>query len=405
MDEEDEFIATIVSSDKDLLQLISDEVEVKLLKQSGHILMTREEFKNTYQVEPIRMIDLKGLMGDASDNIPGVKGIGEKTAIKLLKDYDTIDNLYLHIDKIKGATNKKLVEGRKSAFTSREIATIYREVPVGISFDDIVFTNNVSDELVNLYKELEFNNMIKKLDVKTSSNSVSFEVISDISTLNISDNVGMYVDIDGSNYHNAKVLGVGLYNKSISCYIPFEKISNFDFIKGNVYTYDNKKNYVIFRKNNLSVDNVVMDVMIAGYLLNYNVKDDISVFANVMGYDIKAYNRKEILSDDERRLDCVNKAKFIYEVTDKLFDDMRDNEVIDLYSNIELPLSNVLGKMEYEGVRCDSNVLDLMGKDILRRVEEISRDIYEDSGEEFRIQKVFHGRSGFARRDAGGRGW
>ena len=168
--------------------------------------------------------------------------------------------MYLHIDEVKGATNKKLVEGRKSAFTSREIATIYREVPVDIGFGDIVFTNNVSDDLVNLYKELEFNNMIKKLDVKTNIDKVSFEVISDTSKLDVKDNVSMYVDMDGSNYHNASVLGVGLYNESISCYIPIENISNFDFIKGKVYTYDNKKNYVIFRKNGLVIDNVVMEI-------------------------------------------------------------------------------------------------------------------------------------------------
>ena len=387
IDDSDEYEGLIVSSDKDLLQLISDKVVVKLLKSKDYIMMDRNMFLETYGIEPSRMIDLKGLMGDASDNIPGVKGIGEKTAIKLLKDYGTIDNLYLHIDEVKGATNKKLVDGKDSAFTSREIATIYREVPVGIGFDDIVFSNNISEELVSLYKELEFYNMIKKIDVvsKSESEDVSFEVVRDINKLNISDDVALYVDIDGSNYHNSKFLGVSLYNKDISCYIDARDIVNFDFIKGNVYTYDNKKNYVVFRNNNLSIDNVVMDVMISGYLLNYNVRDDISVFANIMGYDIKSFDKNKNLLDDERRLDCVNKAKFIYDVTAKLFDDMKDNGVMDLYNNIELPLSVVLGKMEYEGIKCDSNVLDLMGKDILSRVDDISRGIYEHSGVEFNI--------------------
>ena len=125
VDEEDEFIATIVSSDKDLLQLISDEVVVKLLKSNDHIMMTKDEFKNTYGIDPIKMIDLKALMGDSSDNIPGVKGIGEKTAIKLLTEYKSLDGLYEHIDEIKGKTKEKLEQDKDNAYMSYDLATIY----------------------------------------------------------------------------------------------------------------------------------------------------------------------------------------------------------------------------------------------------------------------------------------
>ena len=385
IDESTEYEGLIVSSDKDLLQLISDKVKVKLLKSKDYILMDRDVFFDTYGIFPIRMIDLKGLMGDASDNIPGVKGIGEKTAIKLLKEYDNIDNLYDHINEVKGALYTKLVDGEKSAKMSREIATIYKEVPVGISFCDILYRNKVSDELVALYKELEFNNLIKKLDIKSNNDVINFDVIKSIDDFVINDSVGMYVDIDNSNYHCAKFMGIAFYNKDISCYIDSSIIDSLEFIKASIYTYDNKKNYVVFRNNGIVVKNVVMDVMIAAYLLNYNVKDDISVIANIMGYDIKEMSKKEVLTDNERMVRCVNKAKFIYEVTDKLFNDMKENEVIDLYKIIELPLSNVLAKMEYEGVNVDSNILDAMGEDILKRVEEVSKSIYDYCGEEFNI--------------------
>ena len=108
----DDFVATIISSDKDLLQLVSDKVVMKLLKQSGHIMMTKEEFEKTYQVPPIRMIDLKALMGDASDHIPGVKGIGEKTAINLLSKFESLDNLYNHIDEVTGKTKEKKIDDK-----------------------------------------------------------------------------------------------------------------------------------------------------------------------------------------------------------------------------------------------------------------------------------------------------
>ena len=385
IDNSDEYEGLIVSSDKDLLQLISDKVSVKLLKTKDYIMMDTSTFVDTYGILPNRMIDLKGLMGDASDNIPGVKGIGEKTAIKLLKEYDNLDNLYNHIDEIKGATNKKLVDGKDSAFISREIATIYKEVPVDINFEDILFNINYSVELMELYKELEFNNLIKKMYIKINVEKVAFDIIKDINNFSVNDDVSIYVDIDGDNYHNSKLLGIALYNNNISCYIPVLYLENLDFIKGNIYTYDNKKNYVVFKKNNLYVDKVTMDAMIAGYLLNYNVKDDISVLANVMGYQIEAYNKKEVLDDEERVRRCVNKAKFIYEVTDKLFDDMKHNGVMGLYEDIELPLSIVLAKMEYEGIKCNSNVLDLMGEDILKRIEEVSKCIYDYCGEEFNI--------------------
>ena len=130
VDEEDEFIATIISSDKDLLQLISDEVDVKLLKTKGSIRFNREVFKKFYKVEPINMIDLKALMGDMSDHIPGVKGIGEKTAINLLEKYKTLDNLYAHVDELTPKTKEKLINDKESAYMSYDLATIYRNVDI-----------------------------------------------------------------------------------------------------------------------------------------------------------------------------------------------------------------------------------------------------------------------------------
>ena len=162
VDKNDEFIGLIVSSDKDLLQLISNDIEVKLLKTKDYIRMNHDTFVETYGIEPIRMIDLKGLMGDSSDNIPGVKGIGEKTALKLLQEYGTVENLYNNIDKLKGATKVKLEEGRKSAFDSKEIATIYRKVPLEIKLEDTKYLKNISQELIDIYNYLGFYSFLKK---------------------------------------------------------------------------------------------------------------------------------------------------------------------------------------------------------------------------------------------------
>ena len=222
VDINDDFVGLIVSSDKDLLQLISNDVEVKLLKTKDYIRMNRDVFFETYGIEPIRMIDLKGLMGDSSDNIPGVKGIGEKTALKLLQEYDTIENLQDNIDKLKGATKVKLEEGKKSAFDSKEIATIYREVPLDIKLEDTKYIKKASPELIEIYNYLGFYSFLKKIDLpKKDNKKIEVKIINDVNEIKIDKPVGVYLDIDNDNYHNANIIGMGVYNEEVSMYIPF----------------------------------------------------------------------------------------------------------------------------------------------------------------------------------------
>ena len=383
VDNSDKYEGLIVSSDKDLLQLISDKVSVKLLKSKDYIMMDHDAFVNTYGIEPIRMIDLKGLMGDSSDNIPGVKGIGEKTALKLLQQYDTIDNLYSHIDEVKGAVGNKLRDGIDNAFMSKDIATIFREVPVDISFDDIKYSSNISDKLIDLYNELEFYSFIKKVHVVNDSDELKVSIIKDINNLEINDDVAIYMEMDNNNYHKGNIIGIGIYNKDNCIYL--DNVSNLSFIKKNIYTYDVKRLYVSFKKIGFDLNNISEDIMLGCYLLNYNINDDIAYIAHDMGVDIPFYDKKEELSLEERAHRCLLKAKFIFDVKDKLINDMEKDGVLDIYRNIEMPLTYVLGRMEYTGIKCDKNILDDMGKDILTRINDVSKDIYNLSGCEFNI--------------------
>ena len=385
VDDNDDSRGLIVSSDKDLLQLISDDVTVKLLKSKDYVMMNKDVFISTYGVEPSRMTDLKGLMGDASDNIPGVKGIGEKTAIKLLSEYGSLENLYDHIDDIKGATKNKLVEGRESAFLSREIATIYREVPVNLELEDISYREEYTSSLMELYSELGFNSFIKKIDNVSNDKKIDVKIVTDTSNLVIDGDVSIYMDIDNDNYHKGNIMGVSIYSDKYNIYIPSNYMGDFSYIKGNIYTYDYKRLYVSLKKNGMAIPNVDMDVMLACYLLNYNIKDDIAYVANDLGYMMEFDNKKEILELEEIAKRSVNKAKFIYEVTPTLVSKMTDEGVMDLFNNIEMPLSRVLGNMEYEGISCEISVLDEMGKEISSRIEEIRKTIYDLSGLEFNV--------------------
>ena len=245
--ENKDFISTIISSDKDLLQLIDSDNKVKLLKSHDYIMMDENEFRNTYGIDPIKMIDLKGLMGDSSDNIPGVKGIGEKTALKLLQEYGSLEGIYENIDNIKGATKDKLVEGKESAFMSKEIATIYKEVPIEYSLEDLKYTGP-SDELKDMYEELEFYSFMK--DVKTTfvkkESNTKVNIVKDINEVKVNSPVSVYLEIDDTNYHNADILGLGIYDGENGYFVDKELLlNNKNFLNFfDKYTYDLKKNIV-----------------------------------------------------------------------------------------------------------------------------------------------------------------
>lgn len=387
-----EYEALIVSSDKDLLQLISDETVVKLLKTKDYIWMDKKTFNDTYGFDPIHMIDLKALMGDSSDNIPGVKGIGEKGAIKLVSEYKTIDNIYENIDKIKGATQIKLIDGKEDAYYSKDLVTIYREVPLDITFDDLLYKGENADELIDIYNDLGFYSLLRKINIsdikKEKSREEKFKIISDINDVKISEDTSIYLDTTIGNYHDAEILGIALYNSTLSCYIPYDIFKNNTSILDtdyNLSTYDYKKLIVVFNKYGIKVPNINFDTMISAYLLNYETKDDICYLANKLNIYIPSYDKKEVVATEEAARRAILKAKFIYNTKDKLYEDMKREDNIYLFENIEMPLAKVLAKMETTGIRVDKKVLEEMGTEIKIKLEILTRDIYNYAGEEFNI--------------------
>ena len=387
-----EYEALIVSSDKDLLQLISDETVVKLLKTKDYIWMDKKTFNDTYGFDPIHMIDLKALMGDSSDNIPGVKGIGEKGAIKLVSEYKTIDNIYENIDKIKGAMQIKLIDGKEDAYYSKDLVTIYREVPLDITFDDLLYKGENADELIDIYNDLGFYSLLRKINTsevkKKEDRKEEFKIISDINDVKISEDTSIYLDTTIGNYHNAEILGIALYNSTLSCYIPFDIFKNNTSILDtdyNLSTYDYKKLIVVFNKYGIKVPNINFDTMISAYLLNYDTKDDICYLANKLNIYIPSYDKKEVVTTEEAARRAILKARFVYNTKDKLYEDMKREDNIYLFESIEMPLAKVLAKMETTGIRVDKKVLEEMGTEIKIKLEILTRDIYNYAGEEFNI--------------------
>ena len=389
-DIDDLYDATIVSSDKDLLQLISHDVNVKLLKQKDYILMDEKVFFDTYGLKPIRMIDIKALMGDASDNIPGVKGIGEKTALNLLHEYDTIENLYDNIDSVKGKTKEKLIEGKDSAFFSKDIATIYKDVPLNMTFNDIKLKDRNLTKLKNIYKDLEFFSMLKKLDSEVINNprkEVSYILVND--KLNISKPFSFYLEVSNENYHTAKFVGLSIYDGE-NTYILSEDavIINKDIFSYADSTYDLKKSICFLRRYGIVLNNCKFDNMIATYLLNYNIKDDLSYLMNIDNINIEfeeqLFKEKDI-SLEKLASYALLKAKYIYENKNKYYEELESKNELDLYTKLELPVTYVLSDMEYVGIYVSKDILNDMGKKIKNKLDEIQKSIYDLVGMEFNI--------------------
>jgi DNA polymerase-1 len=385
-----DYMGVIISSDKDLLQLIDDKVEVKLLKSQDYIRMNKNTFMDTYGIDPSKIIDLKGLQGDSSDNIPGVKGIGEKTALKLLQDFKSIEGIYANIDQVSGKVKEKLLADKENAFMSKQLATIYKEVPLNIDLNDIKYQGPKINDLIKTYEELEFYSLLKGLKEKKTVEIKEVKIINDIKDIKVDGNIGVYLEIQGTNYHKGQILGMGVYNENDAFYIPFEVLKKKpSFLTENSkYTYDLKKTLVALKYQGIDIDNITFDTMLAGYLLNYNIKDDAAYLANQLGYDIPFY---EIISKakdlDEKTIAdmCVRKAKFIYETKDRFTSELEREDCTSLFNDIELPLAFVLADMEYTGVHVNKKTLIDMGEEINLKLEFLEKDIYNLAGFTFNI--------------------
>ena len=394
-----DFDCEIVSSDKDLLQLIEDDVVVRSPKNNDYIIYDRNTFKDIYEVEPIRMIDLKALMGDTSDNIPGVAGIGEKTAIKLIKEYDNIDNLYEHVDEIKGKVKDKLIEGKKSCYVSRDLATIIKDVKLGFSLEDTKYLGINNLKFKSILEELEFNSLLKKYDLMgdVSDNTVVDDKLSykDIKEFDKTKEFSFYIETRGEVYSKSEIIGISLFDGENCYYLDLDNLEKYKDIfecDTKKITYDLKKNIVVLNNYNISINGEVFDTMIAGYLTNYDVKDDISIIGRSFGYKINDYledygsiKRPIDVGLDKLKEIIGTKVKFIYESRDNLISKIEEFGEVELFNNIEMPLVRVLADMELTGIKVDKDYLEEVRDTLEKSMSTIEKEIYDLAGCEFNI--------------------
>ena len=400
-----EYNAVIISSDKDLLQLITDDVEVKLLKTHDYIRMTKEEFEKTYGIEPPRMVDLKSLMGDSSDNIPGVKGVGEKTALELLHTYGSLDNIYEQIDSVKGKLKEKLEADKESAYNSYKLATIYKDVPIDTDIEKIKYNGYDPLKFIEILEDLEFYSLLKKLDIKKEDIDVNiqkeeeskfaYKIVNNIEEIKLDSNYSVYLEMLGYNYHKADLLGLSIYNGKEGYFVPLDLLKNnyqLLFNKYEKYTYDLKKVLVLLKRNNLEINNCNYDLMISSYLLNKNVKDDISYLMKNDGISVPLYEEEfgteaklHMIDINEVAEIACKKAKYIYDTYENNIKALEEENCTYLFNEVEMPLVSVLADMEITGIRVDKDYLLKMGEEIKDKMDSLEKEIYSDAGEEFNI--------------------
>jgi DNA polymerase I len=407
--EEKGYDVKIVSGDRDLTQLATDKTTVLVTKKGVTDMekYTPEHIQEKYGISPLQIIDMKGLMGDTSDNIPGVPGIGEKTAIKLLKEFESVEKVLDSIEQVKGKKLKEnLTTYKDQAILSKKLATIYREAPIEVGIDETSYSGPNKDQLVTLYKELGFQSLLDKLDdsftiEEDTLTEIQYEIVENVTKDVLKEDSAFYVEIIEDNYHYAPILGFSISNEAGNFYIPFDVAKQSADLKAwledesmRKYVYDAKRTIVALNKLGIGIQGIEFDLLLASYILNPSENiHDFSDVAKAHNYnqvqsDDTVYGKgakRQNLTDEERAETVVRKAKAIYDLKDRLISELEKNDQYTLFTDLEMPLSVILANMESVGVRVDIDRLKEMGNEFKEQLKSIEEKIYELAGETFNI--------------------
>lgn len=403
----------VVSGDKDLLQLVSDQVHA-ILTRKGITETERYDIakiQERYGLLPQQIIDLKGLMGDSSDNIPGIPGVGEKTALKLLHEFGSVEDVLDHADKVSGKKlQEKLVQHREDALLSKKLAAIFREVPLDYELEQFAYQGFDAGHVRETFKQYEFKSLLDKLpegDGQAAGESGDAGPKVDVTILDrqeieamigeLQESVGVMFDYD-NGYQAAVMRGVAIGNGDRAWYIPLQEghlwpelQALFENDKKRKVFFDVKSAVYMLSKQGVELDRQTFDVLLAGYLLNPQdgtpkLEDIIKRELNWQIPGLPKPDKKTAAPSWEQRAVYFGQlAAALANLERKLDEEMRKQEVYELYAEMEMPLAYVLAEMEYTGVKVDTDRLHQIGEEFSRKLEGLTREIYELAGMEFNI--------------------
>ena len=409
--DEADFETIIITGDRDLTQLATDNVTIYYTKKGVTDVdhYTPKFIAEKYNgLVPKQIIDMKGLMGDTSDNIPGVAGVGEKTAIKLLNQFESVEGVYEHIEEVTAKKLKeKLINSKADAFMSKDLATINVHSPIEVSLEDTKLTlQDDTAEKIELFKKLEFKQLLADIDTSSTNEEVidkTFEIEQDFQNVDLNDlnEAVIHFELEGTNYLKDAILKFGFYTNHQHVVINADDVKNYKNLvrwledkNTTKIVYDAKKTYVSAHRLGINIENIEFDVMLASYIIdpsrsiddvksvvslygqNY-VKDNITIFGKGKKHHIP---EESILNE---HIASVTEA--ISAVTPIMKSQLEDYNQIELLKDLELPLARILSEMEEIGIYTDINDLKEMEFEIQKKLDVLISNIHESAGEAFNI--------------------
>ncbi|MCM3757457.1 DNA polymerase I [Sporosarcina aquimarina] len=401
-------MTVVISGDKDLTQLATASTTVCITRKgiTDMELYTPEHIEEKYGIEPLQIIDMKGLMGDASDNIPGVPGVGEKTALKLLKEYGSVEHVYESLDEISGKKLKEnLTNNEELAYMSKQLATIEVNAPITIGLQDLSYSGPDEEQLTSLYKELKFTTLLEKMGVEGSETEavevIEVETKHELSEADLSAQMAVHLEMMDDNYLTSELFGLSMTNGENVFYVPMADVKKDVVLKkwladseSKKFTTDAKALFAALAAIDIPVSGIDFDLTLAAYIVNPSLSfDDVSEAAASVGWngiqkDEKVYGKgakKAVPATEEIAQHAATKAVAVWKLFEPVTEKLRQNEQYELYHNLELPLAKILGKMESTGVKTDWDTLQTIGTELTSRLGHLETTIYELAGQPFNI--------------------
>ncbi|ERL66358.1 PolA [Schleiferilactobacillus shenzhenensis LY-73] len=406
---------TVLTGDRDLTQLASDRVTVQVTVKGGGQLeaYTPASFQADLGITPKQFIDMKALMGDNSDNYPGVNKVGKVTARKLVQQYGSVEGIYEHIDAMKPSKMKEnLLNDKEQAFLSKDLATIRTDAPITVGLKDTDYSGPDTAALRAVYEELDFNSFLKDLapdeaDAVVQKDLPVTPLTSAVLTKALAGKAPKAVMIEmlGDNYHTEPVIAVGVgtpdqWYVATSDEILRDKLfqswlANDAQVK---YVFDAKRNYVAAHRFGATINGIDFDMLLVSYLLNtVDNSNDLGAVAAQHGYhgvepDATVYGtgkKRQIPEGHDVFVQHIaHKMAAVYNLKDQLIKDLQDHAQLDLYTDLERPLAIVLANMEIAGIKCDPDTLRKIGASLKDRLRDLENQIYTEAGHEFNINST-----------------
>ena len=415
--EENDYKVFIVTGDKDAIQLASNKTTTLITKKGvGEV----EEYNfdsvmEKYEMTPTQFIDLKGLMGDKSDNIPGVPGIGEKTGIKLIKEFSSIENLVEHTDELKGSVKKKIEENKELAIMSKRLATIIRDVPIEVSLEELEYGDYDKDAVIEEFKRFGFTSLISRLidldggsepieevalelNIKSLNNAeelineikekkeLIIKTVTKVGNILEKNILYMFISVDGENIYYLNEGQISLFKDVLAS----NEIKKFG--------YNLKDDYIALRPYDIKLENMYFDITIAEYLIDSTSSTSYECSAIAMKYLTRKIKSKEDLlgkgakAKKFEELDIEELSEYIAQIvnvvklsSEKMEKSLNESDMDSLFYEVEMPLVEVLGEMEFVGIEVDREMLNELGTEFKEIISKLESEIYEMAGESFNI--------------------